>query len=80
MGERALGLMVARAAERSAFGRPIAAHGGFQQTLARCRIELDAARLTVLNAAAALDRVGNKKVHTLAAAKGFPILHGRAQT
>ena len=65
MGERALELMAARGAARTAFGRPIAAHGGFQQTLARCRVDLDAARLTVLDAAHALDAVGNKKVRAV---------------
>lgn len=62
MGERALEFMAERALARTAFRRSIAQHGGFQQQLARCRISLDAARLTVLDAAHALDRVGNKKV------------------
>lgn len=62
MGERALELMSGRALERTVFKRLMAEHGGFQQQLARCRINLDAARLTVLDAAHALDRVGNKQV------------------
>ena len=62
MGERALDLMARRALARTVFKRLIAEHGGFQQQLARCRINLDAARLTVLDAAHALDQVGNKQV------------------
>ncbi len=65
MGERALELMAGRALARTVFKRLIAEHGGFQQQLARCRINLDAARLTVLDAAHALDRVGNKQVRAL---------------
>lgn len=42
----------------SAFAlRPLAAQGVFQSELAKCRIQLDSARLLVLHAAAALDRV-----------------------
>lgn len=62
MGERALGLMAERGLARTAFKRRVAEHGGFQQQLARARIKLDAARLTVLDAAHALDLVGNKRV------------------
>lgn len=62
MGERAIEAMVERGLQRTAFKRRIAEHGGFQQQLARARIRLDAARLTVLDAAHTLDRVGNKQV------------------
>ena len=62
MGERAIEAMVERGLQRTAFKRRIAEHGGFQQQLARARIRLDAARLTVLDAAHSLDLVGNKKV------------------
>ena len=62
MGERAVEAMVERGLQRTAFKRRIAEHGGFQQQLARARIRLDAARLTVLDAAHALDLVGNKQV------------------
>lgn len=65
MGERAVELMAERALGRTVFRRRMAEHGGFQQQLARCRINLDAARLTVLDAAHALDRVGNKEVGLL---------------
>ena len=62
MGERALELMGKRALQREAFGRPVARHGAFAADFARCKIELTAARLTVLDAAHDLDREGNKKV------------------
>lgn len=61
MGERALELMGRRALQRKAFGKAIADHGAFASTFAKCRIELSAARLTVLDAAHALDKHGNKK-------------------
>ena len=67
MGERAIEAMVERGLQRTAFKRRIAEHGGFQQQLARARIRLDAARLTVLDAAHALDLVGNKQVRRLGA-------------
>lgn len=62
MGEIAMELMGRRAADRKAFGKPIAQHGAFASEFANCRIELTAARLCVLDAANALDRCGNKKV------------------
>ena len=65
MGERALELMGERALGRTVFRRRMADHGGFQQRLARARIDLDAARLTVLDAAHALDRLGNKQASFL---------------
>ena len=74
MGERALELMGKRALQREAFGRPVARHGAFAADFARCKIELTAARLTVLDAASALDREGNKKVlPTLALLPSKPI-------
>ena len=65
MGERALELMSERALSRTVFRRRMAEHGGFQQQLARSRVNLDSARLTVLDAAHALDRLGNKQVSLL---------------
>jgi hypothetical protein len=62
MGEVAMELMGRRALQRVAFGKPIAQHGSFAADFARCRVELAAARLTVLDAADALDRHGNKRV------------------
>ncbi len=57
-------LMGTRALDRKAFGKAVAEHGAFAADFARCRIELTAARLTVLDAAHALDRHGNKKVYS----------------
>ncbi|KAL0045391.1 hypothetical protein WJX82_005473 [Trebouxia sp. C0006] len=72
MGERALELMGKRALERVAFKKPVAQHGAFQSDYARCRIELSAACLTVLAAAHALDKHGNKKARgQIAAAKVY---------
>jgi len=65
MGERAMELMGRRALQRVAFGKAIAQHGSFASDFARCRVELTAARLTVLDAAHALDRLGNKRVNFL---------------
>ena len=66
-GERGLELMAARAGARRAFGGPVAANASFQATLASRRIQLDAARLTVLDAAHALDLHGAKQVRWVAA-------------
>jgi acyl-CoA dehydrogenase len=50
--------------------RQLAKQGAFQASLAHCRIQLDAARLMVLAAAAHLDHAGNKGARgTIAAAK-----------
>ncbi|OSX78562.1 hypothetical protein BU14_0106s0028 [Porphyra umbilicalis] len=54
-GERALALALARAGQREAFGRRLAAHGVVLDGLGRSRADLDAARLLALDAAAALD-------------------------
>ena len=60
MGERALQLAAKRAVDRIAFGKPLAANGSVLQTLGRCRVTLDGARLTTLEAARRLDEEGNK--------------------
>ncbi|KAG2453899.1 hypothetical protein HYH02_002105 [Chlamydomonas schloesseri] len=59
-GERAMELMAKRGVERRVFGGPLAAQGAFRATLAKCRIDVDGARLLVLAAADALDRHGFK--------------------
>ena len=51
MGERALGLAAKRAVDRVAFGKALAANGAVLQTLGRCRVTLDGARLMTLEAA-----------------------------
>jgi alkylation response protein AidB-like acyl-CoA dehydrogenase len=72
VGERALELMAKRGLERVAFKKQIAEHGAYRADLARARIELSAARLTVLAAAHALDKHGNKAARgQIAAAKVY---------
>ncbi|KAJ9061140.1 hypothetical protein DSO57_1023390 [Entomophthora muscae] len=58
--ERSLELMLMRVAERHTFGKAIAEHGATQAEVATCRIELEQARLLVLNAAHRIDQVGAK--------------------
>ncbi len=59
--ERALELMVERAKERIAFGKPLAEQGVVRQWVAESRLEIDQARLLVLNAAWRMDKDGNKE-------------------
>ena len=58
--ERALSLMCERVLTREAFGRPLSAMGSIRQDIARSRVEIDQARLMVLNAAHMMDTAGNK--------------------
>ncbi len=58
MAERALDLMIRRAGERVAFGKPIAAQGVFQDRIAESRMAIDQARLLVLQAAWLIDNKG----------------------
>lgn len=58
--ERALEAMCARALSRETFGRAIADHGTVRADIAASRMEIDQARLLVLNAARMMDTVGNK--------------------
>src|SRR5207249_4813029 len=53
--ERALDLMVHRGSERTAFGKPLLALGKNTELIARARIDIEAMRLMVLQAAKALD-------------------------
>jgi len=69
-GERALECWADRARARVAFGGPLSELGGLRADFARRRVDLDAARLLVLDAAAALDAVGHKAARgQIAAAK-----------
>jgi acyl-CoA dehydrogenase len=61
VAERALELMCARVRDRVAFGRRLADMGTIRQDIAKSRIEIDSARLMVLNAAHMMDTVGNKE-------------------
>ena len=56
--ERALQLMCQRASTRVAFGGPLADQGVVQQAVAESRLDLDQARLLVLQAAWLIDRHG----------------------
>jgi acyl-CoA dehydrogenase len=60
VAERALGLMVTRALERSTFGTSVAHKGLVQDWIAESRIEIDMAREYVLHTAHLMDTVGNK--------------------
>ncbi|MHB1716900.1 MAG: acyl-CoA dehydrogenase family protein [Acidimicrobiales bacterium] len=60
VAERALGLMVTRALERSTFGSSVAHKGLVQDWIAESRIEIDMARQYVLHTAHLMDTVGNK--------------------
>jgi acyl-CoA dehydrogenase len=59
--EKALELMVKRSATRVAFGKPIAKLGKNLEVISRARIEINAMRLAVLQAAKAMDTLGNKE-------------------
>ncbi len=59
--EKALELMVKRASTRVAFGRPIAKLGKNLEVISRARIDINAMRLSVLQAAKAMDVLGNKE-------------------
>jgi acyl-CoA dehydrogenase len=60
MAERALGLLCARTAGRSAFGRPIIDHGVVQRWIAEARVKIEQVRLLVLKTAWLMDTVGNR--------------------
>ena len=66
--EKALELMVKRSATRVAFGKPIAKPGKNLEVISRARIEIDAMRLMVLQAAKAMDVLGNKEARVYVSA------------
>ena len=65
--EKALELMVKRSASR-AFGKPIAKLGKEREVISRARIEINAMRLAVLQAAKAMDVLGNKEARVYVSA------------
>jgi len=64
VAERAIELMCDRAAERVAFGRPIADQGVVRDWIAEARVRVEQLRLLVLKTAWLMDTVGNKGAHT----------------
>ena len=66
--EKAMDLMVNRAATRVAFGKPIAKLGKNLEVISRARIEITAMRLAVLQAAKAMDVLGNKEARVYVSA------------
>lgn len=59
--EKALDLLLDRAINREAFGKPIIDLGKNMETVSRMRIDIEAMRLMVLKAAKAMDVLGNKE-------------------
>eukprot|EP01024_Parvocaulis_polyphysoides_P040538 TRINITY_DN36910_c0_g1_i1.p1 TRINITY_DN36910_c0_g1~~TRINITY_DN36910_c0_g1_i1.p1 ORF type:complete len:380 (-),score=57.37 TRINITY_DN36910_c0_g1_i1:23-1162(-) len=59
IGERAMSLMVSRSQSRFAFGQPLFKNNS--KIIGNCRIDLDTARLLVLEAAATIDNQGAKQ-------------------
>jgi len=64
VAERALGLMIDRALQRSTFGSSVAHKGLIQDWIAEARIEIDMCREYVLHTAHLMDTVGNKAAAT----------------
>ncbi|MCC5969622.1 MAG: acyl-CoA dehydrogenase family protein [Pararhodobacter sp.] len=61
MAERMLELMIDRALQRVAFGKPVAEQGVTRERIAEARIMIDQCRLLTLHAAHRMDTVGNKE-------------------
>jgi acyl-CoA dehydrogenase len=66
--ELALELMVKRSATREAFGKPLVRLGKNLEVISRARIEINAMRLSVLQAAKAMDVLGNKEARVYVSA------------
>lgn len=66
--EKALELMVKRGATREAFGKPLIKLGKNLEVVSRARIEINAMRLSVLQAAKAMDVLGNKEARVYVSA------------
>ncbi len=64
MAERAIELMCRRAADRVAFGKPLAEQGVVQDWIAESRVRVEQLRQLVLKTAWLMDTVGNKGAHT----------------
>jgi acyl-CoA dehydrogenase len=68
MAERALELLVARAASREAFGGPLSDQGIVQGQIAESRLQIEQARLLVLKTAHLIDTVGARAARAEVAA------------
>jgi acyl-CoA dehydrogenase len=66
--ERALELLIDRAATRVTFGKPVASRGNVLDWIAEARIDIEMARLLTLKAAWLMDTRGNKHARTEIAA------------
>ncbi|MEM1248951.1 MAG: acyl-CoA dehydrogenase family protein [Acidobacteriota bacterium] len=66
--EKALELMIHRASKRTAFGKPIIRLGKNLEVVSRARIEINAMRLAVLQAAKAMDVLGNAEARVFVSA------------
>jgi acyl-CoA dehydrogenase len=64
VAERAIELMCTRAADRVAFGKPLAEQGVVRDWIAESRVRVEQLRLLVLKTAWLMDTVGNKGAHT----------------
>jgi acyl-CoA dehydrogenase len=64
LAERTLEKMCRRASSRVAFGKPVSEQTVTQERIAEARIMIEQARLLTLNAASAMDTVGNKVART----------------
>ncbi|MFS0884065.1 acyl-CoA dehydrogenase family protein [Aeromicrobium sp. 179-A 4D2 NHS] len=64
IAERSLELMVKRANERVAFGKPLSEQGVVRDWIAESRVRIEQIRLLTLKAAWLMDTVGNKGAHT----------------
>ncbi|MGN6243063.1 MAG: acyl-CoA dehydrogenase family protein [Motilibacteraceae bacterium] len=64
VAERAIELMCTRAADRVAFGKPLAEQGVIRDWIAEARVRVEQLRLLVLKTAWLMDTVGNKGAHT----------------
>ncbi|MDT9594106.1 acyl-CoA dehydrogenase family protein [Nocardioides zeae] len=64
VAERAIEAMCERAADRVAFGSPLADKGVVRDWIAESRVRLEQLRLLVLKAAWLMDTVGNRGAHT----------------